>query len=78
MDWSPPGSSVHGLLQARILEWVAMSFVINTHPACTAGCTGPFRTHWTVTSGRGAVPGALAKAVKALLQQSSSPTPQHP
>ena len=23
MDCSPPGSSVHGLLQARILEWVA-------------------------------------------------------
>ena len=23
MDWSPPGSSVQGLLQARILEWVA-------------------------------------------------------
>ena len=24
MDYSPPGSSVHGLLQARILEWVAI------------------------------------------------------
>ena len=24
MDCSPPGSSVHGVLQARILEWVAM------------------------------------------------------
>ena len=24
MGCSPPGSSVHGLLQARILEWVAM------------------------------------------------------
>ena len=24
MDHSPPGSSVHGILQARILEWVAM------------------------------------------------------
>ena len=24
MDCSPPGSSVHGLCQARILEWVAM------------------------------------------------------
>ena len=24
MDGSPPGSSVHGILQARILEWVAM------------------------------------------------------
>ena len=25
MDCSPPGSSVHGTLQARILEWVATS-----------------------------------------------------
>ena len=24
MDWSLPGSPVHGILQARILEWVAM------------------------------------------------------
>ena len=24
MDGSPPGSSVHEILQARILEWVAM------------------------------------------------------
>ena len=24
MDCSPPGSSVHGILQARTLEWVAM------------------------------------------------------
>ena len=26
MDCSPPGSSVNGILQARILEWVAISF----------------------------------------------------
>ena len=26
MEYSPPGSSVHGILQARILEWVAISF----------------------------------------------------
>ena len=26
MDCSPPGSSVHGILQAKILEWVAVSF----------------------------------------------------
>ena len=26
MDCSPPGSSVHGILQVRILEWVAMPF----------------------------------------------------
>ena len=26
MDCSPPGSSVHGILQARVLKWVAISF----------------------------------------------------
>ena len=26
VDCSPPGSSVHGILQARTLEWVAISF----------------------------------------------------
>ena len=26
MDCSPPGSSVHGILQARILQWVAFPF----------------------------------------------------
>ena len=26
MDYSPPGSSVHGTFKARILEWVAISF----------------------------------------------------
>ena len=26
MDCSPPGSSVHGIFQARVLEWVALAF----------------------------------------------------
>ena len=26
VDYSPPGSSVHGLFQARILGWVVISF----------------------------------------------------
>ena len=30
MDFSPPGSSIHGILQARVLEWVAISFSILT------------------------------------------------
>ena len=29
MDCSPPGSSVHGIFQARILEWVAISLTFN-------------------------------------------------
>ena len=26
MDCSPPGSSIHGVFQARIVEWVVISF----------------------------------------------------
>ena len=26
IDYSPPGSSVYGILQARILEWIAIPF----------------------------------------------------
>ena len=34
IDGSPPGSSVPGILQAKILEWVAISFSKNSssHP----------------------------------------------
>ena len=32
-DYSPPGSSVHGILQAKMLEWVAISF--------SGGSSGP-------------------------------------
>ena len=37
MDYSLPGFSVHGILQARILEWVAMP--------SSKGCSRP--RHWT-------------------------------
>ena len=26
MDFSPPGSSAHGIFQAKVLEWVAVAF----------------------------------------------------
>ena len=29
MDCSPPGSSVHGIFQARVLEWGAVAFSVN-------------------------------------------------
>ena len=38
MDWSPPGSSVHGVFQAKVLEWVAFSF-------CTGSSQPRDRTH---------------------------------
>ena len=44
MDCSPPGSSVHGILQARVPEWVAILFSVGftwprdrTGASCTAG-----------------------------------------
>ena len=50
MDCSPPGSSVHEIFQARILEWVAISFSRGssqprdwTQVSCTAG---RFFTDW--------------------------------
>ena len=30
MDCSPPGSSVHGIFQARVLEWGAIAFSSNS------------------------------------------------
>ena len=40
MDCSPPDSSVHGILQARILKWVAMPSYrgLNLHLLCLLHC----------------------------------------
>ena len=50
MDCSPPGSSVHGIFQARILEWVIISFSRRSSPprdqtwiSCLAGSLLHFR-----------------------------------
>ena len=32
MDWGQLGSSVHGILQARIVKWVAISFSKGSSP----------------------------------------------
>ena len=32
VDYSPPGSSIHRILQARILKWVAISFLRGSSP----------------------------------------------
>ena len=52
MDCSPPGSSVYGIFQARILEWIAISFSrVSSRPrdwtwvSCTAG---RFFTIWAM------------------------------
>ena len=53
MDCSLLGSSVHGIFQARILEWIAISFsrassrpTDRIHISCIAG---GFFTHWAKT-----------------------------
>ena len=33
MDCSPPGSSIHGILQARVLEWGAIAFSDSSPPS---------------------------------------------
>ena len=38
MDYSPPGSSVHAFLQARMLKWVTISF--------SRGCSQPRGQTW--------------------------------
>ena len=46
MDHSSPGFSVHGILQASILEWVAMSSSRGS-VFCGSCIAGRFLTHWT-------------------------------
>ena len=38
MDCSPPGSSALGIIQARILEWVAISFSLSTEELMLLNC----------------------------------------
>ena len=36
VDCSPPGSSIHGIFQARVLEWGAIAFSISLWPNLTS------------------------------------------
>ena len=60
MDCSPPGSSVHGILQARILEWGALpsptpwltlfNYLITAFcPFLLSGSSGKWRRRWPMT-----------------------------
>ena len=50
MDYNPPDSSVHGILQARLLEWVAIPFSrVSSQPrdwTQVSRFAGRFFTHW--------------------------------
>ena len=47
MDWSLPGSSIHGIFQARVLEWGAIAFsgktVLLTHKTNLLWCFHIFK-----------------------------------
>ena len=45
MDCTPPGSSVHGIIMARILKWVAISFSRGIFPG-----SNPRLLHWQADS----------------------------
>ena len=56
MDCSPPGPSVHGISQARILEWVAIS--------SSKGASQPRdRTHISCIAGRFFINWAIREAI---------------
>ena len=47
LDCGPPGSSVHGISQARILEWVTFSCPRDqTHISCVPCIAGGLLSHW--------------------------------
>ena len=46
MDWSPPGSSDHGILQARLLEWVALPLSSESSWIWVSCITGEFFSIW--------------------------------
>ena len=80
MDCSLPGRSVHGILQARILEWVIMSFSRGSSPprdGTCVSCIGRWifspLSHlgsllpWLPTSSRGSAPTPTLLAIPFLL-----------
>ena len=69
MDYSPPGSSVHCISQARIMEWVAISFSRRSSRCrdwtriSYVSCIGGFFTTWATWE---APTVKVAKQIKAL------------
>ena len=49
MDSSPPGTSVHGILQARVLEWIAVPSSRESSPPRDRTCVLPL-LHWQAGS----------------------------
>ena len=64
MDCSPPGSSVHGILQVRILEWVASPSSRGSSPPQGANPWLVCLLHWQAGSVPLAPPSAAAKSLQ--------------
>ena len=50
MDYSPPGSSVHGILQAKILAWVTMPSLQGIFPTQGSNPRLLHLLHWQAGS----------------------------
>ena len=50
IECSPPGSSFHGILQAKILEWVAMPFSRGSSQLSDWTCISYISLHWQADS----------------------------
>ena len=51
MDCSPPGSSIHGIFQARVLEWVAIAFSEEQHTTSEMSLNGEIKFISTLAIG---------------------------
>ena len=76
MDCSPPGSSVHGILQARILEWIATphssgSFQPKDRTQVSL-IAGRFFTSWTTREVKNTGVGSLSLLQQIILIQESN------
>ena len=76
MDCSLPGSSVHGIPQARILEWVAISFSWGASRPRDQTCVPLCVLHWQAGYLPRTPPGKLTSIVVEVSQ--SCPTLRHP
>ena len=61
MDCSPPGSSIYGILQARILEWVAIPFSRESPQPRDRTWVSHIAGRFLITGPRGKSPGVTFK-----------------
>ena len=77
LDCSPPGSSAHGISQARILEWVAISYSRGSFPTQGSNLSLLCLLHWQADSLAQHQLGSLCRGLKVKSESEvaqSSPT----